>query len=197
MPQGHPFMNILLIGASGAGKTTVLQRTLSLLPRVRFGGFFVRSLQGGPQPPTRTATAPGQTEPAARHLVLVRGRTRELADRPVARHLEGARVTVVDPTSLSEDGLPCLEEALRDSQVVVLDELDRLAAASTDLEPPVRAAFEGPRPVLATARSTEEPWIDELARRPDTLVIEVREGNRAGLEAELADHLMAALEASH
>lgn len=193
MADRHPYKNILLVGAAGTGKTSVLQRTISLLPKVRFGGFFVRALQGGPQPPTRAATAPGQTEPAARHLVLVRGRTRELADRPVARHLEGARVTVVDPTSLSEDGLPCLEEAMADSDVVLLDELDRLAAASDELEAPVRSAFEGPLPVLASARSTEETWLEELAERPDTLVVEVHRGNRTGLEAELANRLMAAL----
>jgi nucleoside-triphosphatase THEP1 len=195
MAPRHPFKNILLVGAAGSGKTSVLQRTISLLPKVRFGGFFVRALQGGPQPPTRAATAPGQREPAARHLVLVRGRQRELADRPVARHLEGTRVTVVDPTSLSEDGLPCLEEAMRDSDVVVLDELDRLAAASAELEGPVRAAFECSRPVLASARVADEPWLEELAERADTLVIEVLRANRTGLEQELADRLMAALEA--
>lgn len=195
MAPCHPFMNILLVGTAGSGKTSVLQRTISLLPKVRFGGFFVRALRGGPQPPTRAATAPGQREPAARHLVLVRGRVRELADRPVARHLEGTRITVVDPTSLSEDGLPCLEEALRGSDVVVVDELDRLAGASAELEGPVRAAFDGPRPVLASARSTERPWIAELAERPDTLVVEVKRSNRAGLEAELADRLMEALSA--
>ena len=193
MARRHPFMNILLVGTAGSGKTSVLQRTISLLPKVRFGGFFVRTLRGGPHPPSRSATAPGQTEPAARHLVLVRGRHRELADRPVARHLERAKVTVVDPTSLSQVGLPCLEEAMRESDVVVLDELDRLAAASDELEGPVRAAFEGPRPVLAAARATEAPWLAELAERKDTLVLEVAQANRTGLEAELADRLMEAL----
>ena len=48
-------------------------------------------------------------------------------------------------------------------------------------------------PGVRTTRGVDPPWLEELSRRSDTLVIEVLEGNRAGLEATLADHLVAAL----
>jgi nucleoside-triphosphatase THEP1 len=191
-----PLKNILLVGEPGSGKTTVLQKTMALLPRLRFGGFFVRTLEGGRTPARRAAAPPGHRQRPERRLVLVRGRSRELSERPLARTIEPSSLTVYDPTSFLEAALPCLEAARREADVVVLDELEDLEDAHQEAFAQVRSLFEQGPLVVATARNRARPWIDALATREDTLLIEVRGDNRAIVDRLLAVRLAQALNGS-
>lgn len=187
-----PLRNILLLGDAGAGKTTVLQKTMALLSRRRFGGFFVRTLPGGPLPTRRTSPPRGLRERAERHLVVVAGKQRHLSSRPLRSQVgDGARV---DPTSLLEEGLQALERALEEAEVVVVDDLQDVAALEPRMREPVDRAFTAAPVVLATARHREDAWVAELAAREDTLVLEIAAENRSVLERALADRLSEILE---
>lgn len=183
---------ILLLGPPGSGKSAVLQRVLAALPRRRFAGFFVRALRGGRIPPTPAATMPGQREVAERHLVVLDGRTRRIVPRPLARRIPGSDVEAFDPTAVREDALPALRGARGGTDLVVLDEVDRIAAAAPELRDAVEAAFAGETPLLLTARALTPPWLAELAEREGATVVRVHRANRAGLEHRVARRIRAA-----
>jgi nucleoside-triphosphatase THEP1 len=188
--------NILLVGEPGSGKTTVLQKTMALLPRRKFGGFFIRNLEGGRQPTRKAATLPGYRERRERHLVLIRGKTRQLAERPLERHIAAARETwVLDPTSLLEEGLRSVVQAQEEAEVVVLDALEEAVFLERAFQERIQEVFACPAVVLAATREISSEWIQNLAQLPETVVLEVRQENRATLQQRLADQLSTMLTA--
>lgn len=169
--------NRLLVGPPRVGKTRVLQKTMALLPRLRFGGFFCRQIPQG----------------SGSQLVLVEGRHRELADGVLARPLEVPGMVAFDSATLLDEGVPAIERALAEAQVVVIDQIGDFEASHPEFQAVVRRAFEGPRPVLATCPVPRPPLARELAERNDTLEVSVETGSRALRPQELADALVAIL----
>lgn len=170
--------HLLLIGPDGTGKTSVLQKVLARLTRVRFGGYFARAPERGRRD---------------RQIVVVRGRDRTLAERPLARESPTARLTVFDPSALLEDAVPAILEAIAAAEVVVVDGIGEVETRQAGFVDAVRRAFGGRAPVLATAPGLETPLARELAGRADVRVIRVDTQNRCVLDAEVADLLMGIL----
>ena len=118
----------------------------------------------------------------------------DLKDSAVAQAIEETPLTVFDPTSFVEQALPCLEEARTQADVVVLDGLEDLEDSHAEAFARVQALFEDGPLVVAATRDRNRPWFEALRHREDTLVLEVRDDNRAVVDRDLADRLTRALQ---
>lgn len=181
--------NILLLGGAGSGKTSVLQKTMALLTRKRFGGYFVRSLPGGLLPTRRASHPRGLREIPEKHLVLVRGKHRTLSERPFRRQVEAGESTLFEAAVLRAESWEALQTARSEAEIVVIDDLEELEETGGDIQQLVGELFSSPLAVLATCRKLTSPWIEALSQRDDTLILEIHHGNRATLERTVANHL--------
>ncbi|MBI4871649.1 MAG: hypothetical protein HY814_08775 [Candidatus Riflebacteria bacterium] len=167
--------NILLAGLPRVGKTTVVQKILSLA-KVRFGGFYTQAVD----------------ETARQRdfkLVTLEGRNRSISRKHLIQRFELASLIGVDLADLRAKGVGAIHGALERCQAIVVDEIGRHEALCRELQDAVLAAMDSPLPVLATVPAYGTPFIEALKLRKDTSVVEVTVANRVLLPEPIARHL--------
>jgi len=167
-------VNLLLTGRPGSGKTTVVERVVARLPSGAASGFFTRELRDG-----------GVRRGFAIHTLD--GRSAVLAR---AGSGKGPRVGryQVEVEELDMLAVPALAPHAG-VRLVVVDEIGRMECLSRRFCDAVRAALDGPLPVLGTVALRGGGFIAEVRRRRDVSILEVTPGNRDRLPAEIAARL--------
>ena len=168
-------MYVFLTGESGVGKSTALDRTLTLLG-IPPGGF-------------RTGFTPDR-----RRLCLWPAWERPdwSEEHTVARMAEG-RLTG-DPAAFDRLGPAILAESRAWAGLLVLDELGWLEREALAFQRAVRACLGGTTPVLGVVKPRRAgTWLEDLVRTPGGAVLPVDAENRDGLPALLAERLGGAL----
>jgi nucleoside-triphosphatase len=164
-------MNILITGAPGAGKTTLIQRVAAQIPEAR--GFYTEEIrEGGRRKGFRLVGLPGGGERVLAH-VDIRG------PRRVSKYgvdvegfeeflggldLGGAPVVIVDEVGKME----CFSGAFRS-----------LIAGLLGTEE--KSSHLVARHVVATIARRGTPFIEELKKKARATMLEVTEGNRDAL----------------
>jgi nucleoside-triphosphatase len=167
--------NLLLTGAPGCGKTTVLRRVVERLSDLRLAGFLTVELrEHGQRVGFEAIDLSGQ------RTILAHVRSRS----PVRVGRYG-----VEPDRL----IPLVEEnLLRPTGPVdafLIDEIGKMECYCPDFVAAVRTILEGPAPVLASIALRGGGFIAEVKARPDVRIIEVAPGNRDELPKRLAERL--------
>ncbi len=175
------YPRILLTGAPGGGKTTVLRTVIALLGAegVKPGGFITEEMrEGGRRTGFITQEIGGASAVIAR------------AGGP-----GGTRVGRygVDVAAFERIALPAMERAGRDAQVVIIDEIGQMELASEAFTARLDQLFAIGRPLVATVHLVSHPVTDSLIRRPGVEIVHVNERSRVGLPEQLAARLLAAL----
>jgi nucleoside-triphosphatase THEP1 len=93
----------------------------------------------------------------------------------------------VDVESLDIVGVAALERAVREADLVVVDEIGRMELCSPRFLPALEAALASPKPILGTILSAPHPLLDPLKQRPEVELYRLTTKNR--------DHLADALRA--
>lgn len=160
----------LLTGRPGVGKTTCLKAALARV-RLPAGGFFTEEIRAG-----------GRREGFA--LVTLAGERTILAhaDRPGEPRVGKYGV---DVAALDRVGVPAIRAAVRAGQLVVIDEIGKMEAASPAFRAVVEGALASPATVLGTILAGPHPWIDRIKRHPSITLIEVTLANRDTLPTRL------------
>lgn len=159
-------MQILLTGAPGAGKSTVLRRTLALLGAAP-GGFYTGFAPDG----RRLCLWPAEGPPC-----WDRAHTVALREGGTCRALPGAFDRV---------GPPIL--AGNRTGLVVMDELGNVERDEAEFQRAVLACLDSPALVLGVVKPRRAgTWLEALAARPDAAVVEVTQAGRDGLPEVLA-----------
>lgn len=157
-------MKILLTGAIGVGKSTVVEGALRLW-RGSFGGF-------------RTARCPG----GYRIVDLSTGRAALIARK-------GSRGLIHNPSAFESLGVEAITNALLSKELLVMDELGFLELAAPRFQAAVFAALRSKKPVLGVLKRERNGFLDGIRALSEVTLIEVRKDNRDGLPLEIAQLL--------
>lgn len=174
---------ILLTGLPGSGKTTVVEKTLELLPDLKPGGFTTQEIRDatGVREGFEIRTLSG------RRAVLAHVRVRSSPYR-VGKY-------GVDIQALEDIGVAAIREAVQTADFVVIDEIGKMELFSSAFRDAVHAAIRSPKPVLATIMMRSHPFADALKRAPDAELRIVTPQSRDALPAWAAVRIRLALSA--
>ncbi len=146
---------ILLTGPPGSGKTTVVERTLGLLPDLKPGGFITREIRG----PTG--------ERMGFEIRTLGGKVAILAHVSISKSPYRVGRYGVDIRAFEETGVAAIREAVENADFVVIDEIGKMELFSSAFRDAVHVALRSPRPVLATLMMRSHPFADAIKRAPD------------------------------
>lgn len=170
--------NYLLIGKPGVGKTTLLLKVAEHLSTLSVGGFFTQEIrEGGRRVGFHVETFSGQSGILSH----------------VARK-SGPRVGKyrVDISAFEQIGVQGLANAIKESDVILIDEIGKMELFSRRFREVVISALDAGKPVVATVMSRPNAFADKLKSRPDVRLVEVTLENRDSLMDELVQQITAA-----
>ena len=165
---------LLLTGRPGVGKTTLLRRALATFAG-RAGGFYTREIREGQR---RVGFA----------LVTLDGEEAVLARVAFADRQRVSRYGV-DVEALDRVGVAAVRRALRESDLVVVDEVGKMELLSPAFREAVGEAVASGKPLLGTVMLAANPWADRLKRVPRVEVVYLDEHNRGEVETRLREWL--------
>ena len=163
--------HIILTGAIGVGKSTVLKETLRLL------SVHTEGIQTGAYAPreakekTLYMRAYGDTAEGCRFARVPGG------DRAYAARCFDAV------------GVHLLSRARRQGELIVIDELGWLEQDAKGYQQELHAALDGAVPVFAVLRQNRTEWADWIRSRGDIHLLTVDRQNRDILPGQIADVL--------
>jgi len=85
----------------------------------------------------------------------------------------------VDITSLEEVGVRALQNAVTDSDVIVIDEVGKMEVESESFVKAVKDALDADKPLILTLhKKSRNPLLQDIRRRDDIRILEVTQVNR-------------------
>lgn len=162
-------MNILITGAPGIGKTTIMQKLARTLDRP--AGFVTVEIRGrGGRTGFSLRTFDGREAVLARKAKLPGPRI-----GPYTVFLDG----------LESIGVSSIEAGISEARVILIDEIGKMEAKSPAFKSAVNRALESEVDVVATLGVSAEAFLKSVRERRDVRLIEVTHSNRDELPARL------------
>ncbi len=152
----------LLTGSPGTGKTTIIKEALART-KVSAGGFYTEEIRlGGVRQGFKLISLDGQDAILA-HINIS------------SPHRVGKYGVDVD--GLDRVGVSALNKAVREGDLVVIDEIGKMELFSANFRRAVLEAIESGKKVLGTIMYRPHPWADEIKRHPKVKVLVVTRAN--------------------
>ena len=86
----------------------------------------------------------------------------------------------IDTTELERVGVPAIEDARDECEIIVIDEIGKFAVESENFVQAVRSALERDKPTIMTLhKKSRHPLLQDIRRRDDARILEVTPVNRA------------------
>ena len=169
--------HLLIIGRSGIGKTTLMQRLVQALRGCSIDGFLTEELREG-------------GNRMGFWFSCLDGRQMLLAHR---RFTSGAKIGhyKVNTDVLDQVGVSVLARCRKHALVIFLDELGKMELSSPVFRRAVETIFDKGSCVVATAGISPIPFVSRLKRRKDVELIPLTAANREAVEEELVERLKA------
>lgn len=173
-------MNVFVTGRPGVGKTTVIRRTVEELDKMGY-------------------TCGGVSTPEIRiRGVRVGFEIIDLAtnSRGILAHVDnpaGPRIGryKVNLNDIRRVGVNAIEEAIKNADYIVIDEVGPMELLSRDFREAVLSAIKSRKPVLGVLHwKAQAPLVKEVKSRSDVRVYEVTPQNRQSLHRTLVEKVV-------
>ena len=166
----------LLTGRPGTGKTSLIKQAIAEL-KGKAGGFYTEEIRSqGVRQGFRLVTLDGQTAVLA-HI-------NSHGSHRVSKY-------GVDIDTLDEVGVSALEQAARDCDLVVIDEIGKMELFSAKFREAVLRLLQSEKKLLGTIMLSPNPYADDIKRQPQVNLVTVTKANHQPVLEELRDWLNA------
>lgn len=157
-------MNVFLTGAPQVGKTTLIRKFISEHPEIRLGGFF---------------TVCGKD--AVENIYIVPANNLDAPQN--FQNLVGIRRDRKTPQAFPQvfDSLGTALLNTADCDLIIMDELGIMESKAKAFQKAVLDVLSANVPVLGVIKPKSTTFLDAVRSHPDSLVLEVNEGNRSFL----------------
>jgi nucleoside-triphosphatase len=160
----------LLTGRPGTGKTSLIKQAIAGM-RGKAGGFYTEEIRsGGVREGFRLVTLDGQ------HTILAH----------VDIH-SPYRVSKygVDIASLDRVGVSALNQAAKECELVVVDEIGKMELFSANFREAIWQIINSGKKVLGTIMFQANPWADAVKHQPQVNLVEVTRANHQRVLEEI------------
>ena len=172
---GRKGVKLLVTGRPGCGKTTLVERLLVRLKDVKAGGFFTREIrEKGERKGFRIITL-DKREGLLAHVDHKGGLT-------VGKY-------AVNVEDLEKVGVDSILRAIKESDLVVIDEIGKMELFSNLFREAVEMAVRGEKPLVATVPAEGVPFVEELKAMPEIHILTLTEHNRDEILEEAIRHV--------
>ncbi|MBC7327563.1 NTPase [bacterium] len=155
--------NIMISGLPGAGKTSLLK---AILPHLSLsaGGFISEELRE-------------EGERVGFSLLTLEGKRGILAHKHrFTPHRFGKYyINLVD---LEQIAVKSIEDAIQNKDIIIIDEIGKMELLSPLFRQIVIKALDSPKPVIATLHRANDPFLNSIRAREDTIVFWLTPNNR-------------------
>jgi len=168
-------MNILITGKPGVGKTTLIQNVVAKV-KLSCQGFYTREIRID------------QESRVGFEIVTLDGKTALLAH---VDHLTPHRLGkyFVNVDNINHIIVPCIDNAIKQAQVIIIDEIGRMELFSPQFQQIMLKALDSPKSVLGTITLANLPFVKKIKARPDVILVGLRHDNRQEVYRYIVDLL--------
>ena len=164
----------LLTGKPSTGKTAVIKEALAMTI-VKRGGFYTEEIRtGGIRQGFKIVTLDGQ-EAILAHIGIS------------SRHQVSKYGVDID--SLNRVGVSVLRQALKESDLIVVDEIGKMELLSPQFREAVTQAINSGKKVLGTIMFNPHPFADGIKRHPEVETLLVTRDNRTEVMRKVSNWL--------
>ena len=165
---------LLLTGKPGTGKTVLIKEAIARA-KIEAGGFYTEEIRtGGVRQGFRIITLQGQDAILA-HVGIT-------SPYQISKYK-------VDVDSLNRVGISALRQALKDGDLVVIDEIGKMELLSPQFREAVLQAINSGKKVIGTIMLSPNPFADDIKRHPDVKLLLVTRANHGQILKEIIDWL--------
>jgi nucleoside-triphosphatase len=154
---------LLLTGKPGTGKTALIKEAIAST-KVNGGGFYTEEIR---------------TEGIRQgfRIVTLHGQEAILADVSISSPYQVSKYRV-DTDSLNKVGVSALRQALREADLIVIDEIGKMELLSPQFKEAVTQVINSGKRVLGTIMLNPHPFADQIKRHPEVETLLVTRDNR-------------------
>lgn len=163
---------LLLTGHPGTGKTTLIREVLSRF-KLSAGGFYTREIR---KERTRTGF----------EITTLDGTSATLAHVDIKGPPRVGKYGV-DLKGLEQVGVPAIQNAVKNRDLVIIDEIGKMELFSESFRKAVMETVESGNPLLGAIMLKSHPWADKLKGLNGVEVVIVDRDNHEGVRQRIVN----------
>lgn len=168
---------LLLSGKPGTGKTSLIKEAIDRV-KIEAGGFYTQEIRSA-----------GVRQ--GFKIITLDGKEAILAHINISSPYQVSKYNV-DIDRLNEVGISAIQQALKQNDLIVIDEIGKMELLSPQFQEVVLQAMQSGKKVLGTIMFTSHPFADEVKRHPEVTTLVVSGANRNEVLSEILAWLQTA-----